>query len=76
MFDNFVVIRDVQLDCIDRGLERPTKLMFPHSFHDDVAQVFELVGVAAGPVSTRHERRVDLAVDRLEDRFVLGVGRA
>ena len=37
VFDNFVIVGNVELDSIYWGLKRPSELVLPHSLHDNFA---------------------------------------
>ena len=42
VLDDLVVVGQIQLDGVHRGVEGPPKLMLPHGFHDGVPQIHQL----------------------------------
>uniref|UniRef100_A0A8D8UAB7 Uncharacterized protein n=1 Tax=Cacopsylla melanoneura TaxID=428564 RepID=A0A8D8UAB7_9HEMI len=70
MIDDLVIVRQVQLDSIDRLVERPGMLMFPHRTENVLRNEVQLVCVPSRSVRGRLDRWLDNAVDRIQSGLV------
>lgn len=46
--------RQIQFNCINRLVERPSKLMLPQGLHHDILHILQLVGLPARFVGISH----------------------
>lgn len=49
--------RQIQFNCINRLVERPSKLMLPQGLHHNILHILQLVGLPARFIGISHLRR-------------------
>ncbi len=72
LLDDCEVVRQPQLDGVNRQVEGPSVLVLPHALDQRVLQELSLVRDPARTVRRWNERRLDDSVDRFLVRLVSG----